>query len=50
MPAGISDFVDGAPILAYPDFTRDFLLETDASGTGLGAALAEDKTIIRFNQ
>ena len=37
----LKDHLTKVLVLVYPDFTKRFILETDASGVGLGAVLSQ---------
>ena len=37
----LKDRLTTTPVLAYPDYSRPFILDTDASDFGIGAVLAQ---------
>lgn len=39
----LKELLRASPVLCFPNFRRPFILETDASGTGLGAVLAQQQ-------
>ena len=48
----LREALSSTPILAYPDYTKPFVLDTDASNTGIGGvlskrdAMGEEKVIV----
>ena len=45
----LKDKIQSAPMLVFPDFDRQFLLETDASKEGLGAVLSQKQDNVCYH-
>ena len=40
--------LSSTPVLGYPDFQQQFVVETDACNVGLGAVLRQGQTVIEY--
>ena len=42
----LKELITNAPVLAYPDFYKPFVIASDASNVGIGAKLPQDKHLV----
>ena len=42
----LKELITNAPVLAYPDFSKPFVIASDASNVGVRAELSQDKHLV----
>ena len=44
----MKELITNAPVLAYPDFSKPFVIASDASNVGVEAELSQDKHLVSY--